>query len=556
MKHLNLLLAAAFLSVSTILPAQGYLKGKILYFDNGISVTERGGSSFDFSLLGGLDTKSSVSLLSVERALEKAAEDPEIAMVFIRPDKMSASLSTCEEIRESLARFRQKGKPVVCYGVSFSNASYYLGSVADRVFMHPGSSGTLNGLSSNLLYYKDLLDTLGVEVQLIRHGSYKSAGEPYIRSEISPENREQYEVLLSSIWNPVVGSIAASRGLEEEKVRQIVDGLELNDSQDWLDHGLVDGLKYRDEMQAYLSHLFGESELSVVKKVSMSDYVKKLKDNGSDKVAVIYAEGEIVRSGSGIAGEKFSSEIARVRADSSVKAVVLRVNSPGGEVVAADMIRREIELLRKHKPVIASYGDYAASGGYLISAGTDRIFVDNSTLTGSIGVFGQSIVYGGALKKLLHINSYSVGTNAHSDLGSGFRPMDEKEVEWYQKSIDNIYDTFVGVVGEGRGMSRESVDSIAQGRVWAGKDALGIGLADETGILMDAVRYAASKAGITKYRIVAYPAKKSFLEDLRSRKASDKSDPIVRVREVLPPGFTMVARLPYIRIEGTGTRKQ
>ena len=280
MKHLNLLLAAAFLSVSTILPAQGYLKGKILYFDNGISVTERGGSSFDFSLLGGLDTKSSVSLLSVERALEKAAEDPEIAMVFFRPDKMSASLSTCEEIRESLARFRQKGKPVVCYGVSFSNASYYLGSVADRVFMHPGSSGTLNGLSSNLLYYKDLLDTLGVEVQLIRHGSYKSAGEPYIRSEISPENREQYEVLLSSIWNPVVGSIAASRGLEEEKVRQIVDGLELNDSQDWLDHGLVDGLKYRDEMQAYLSHLFGESELSVVKKVSMSDYVKKLKDNG------------------------------------------------------------------------------------------------------------------------------------------------------------------------------------------------------------------------------------------------------------------------------------
>lgn len=549
MKHLKLLLVAALLAFGACLHAQDYLKGKILYFDNGISVAERGGSSFNFSLLGGLDTKSSVSLLSIERALEKAADDDEIAMVFFRPDQMSASMSACEEIREALSRFKKSGKPVVCYGTSFSNASYYLGSVADRVFMHPGSSGTLNGLSSNLLYYKDLLDTLGVEVQLIRHGSYKSAGEPYIRSEISPENREQYQVLLSSIWNPMVEAMAESRGIEPEKIQSWVDGLELADSDDWLEYGLVDGLKYRDEMQYYLAHLFGESELSCVKKVSVSEYAKKVKNNGSDKVAVIYAEGEIVRSGSGIAGEKFSREIAKVRADSSVKAVVLRVNSPGGEVVAADMIRREIELLRKDKPVVASYGAYAASGGYLISAGTDRIFVDNSTLTGSIGVFGQSIVYGGALKKMLHINAYSVGTNAHSDLGSGYRPMDETELAWYQNTIDNIYDTFVGVVSKGRGMTTEEVDSIAQGRVWAGKDALEIGLADEKGILMDAVRYAASQAGLKKYKIVAYPDKKGFLEELRSRK-TDKSAPVIKVREVLPPGFTTVARIPYISLEG------
>ena len=540
------LLVSLLLSVP--MGAQGFLKGKILYFDAGKGVAERGGTSYTLSLPGGLSSGSTLSLLSVERALEKAAEDDEIAMVFLRPDQLSAELAVREELRTSLERFAAKGKPIVCYGISFSTASYYLGSVGDRVFMHPGSEGNLTGPSTTQLYYKDLLDSLGVRVQLVRHGSYKSAGEPFVRSEMSPENRQQYEALLGSIWAPMVEEMSASRGIEADSLRNWVTTLQLATSRDWLDKGLVDGLKYRDEMEDYLCHLFGKSDPADLKKVSMSDYVKSLKKKGSGKVAVLYAEGDIVRSGSGIAGEKFARQIAKVRADSSVKAVVLRVNSPGGEVVAADMIRREIQLLRKDKPVVASYGAYAASGGYLISVGTDRIFVDNATLTGSIGVFGQVISFGDALKKKLHINPFTVGTHEHSDMASGIRPLDEKELAWYQGTIDGIYDDFVQVVCGGRGMEKASVESLAQGRVWAGGDALKIGLADERGTLLDAVRYAADRAGLKKYRIVAYPEKKNLLDELLSSE-KETDHPLVRIREILPAGFSTIARMPYLELD-------
>ena len=534
--------------LSAPLGAQGFLKGKILYFDAGNNLSEQRGSSFRFSLLGGLSVSNSISILSVERALEKAAEDDDIAMVFFRPDMISAGMAGREELRQSLARFAAKGKPVVCYGISFDTSSYYLGSVGDRVFMHPGSSGTLVGPSSTQLYYKDLLDSLGVRIQLIRHGSYKSAGEPYVRSEMSEENRQQYQALLGSIWEPMVEEMASSRGIAADSLRAWVTSLQLSTSRDWLEKGLVDGLKYRDEMEEYLCHLFGKADPDDLKKVSMSEYIGSLKDNGSKKVAVLYAEGEIVRSGSGIAGEKFAREIAKVRADSSVKAVVFRVNSPGGEVVAADMIRREIEALRKDKPVIASYGDYAASGGYWISAGTDRIFVDNATLTGSIGVFGQVVSYGEALSKKLHIHPFTVGTHEHSDMGSGMRPLDEQELTRYQADIDGIYDEFVRVVSDGRGMDRDAVDAVAQGRVWSGGDALQIGLADEKGILLDAVKYAAGRAGLDKYGIVTYPEKNDLLGEILSL-AQETDQPLIRVREILPSGFSVIARMPYVELD-------
>ena len=533
------------------LGAQGFLKGKILYFDAGDNLSERSGSSFKFSLLGGLSVSSSLSLFSVERALEKAADDNDIAMVFFRPDMVSAGMAAREELRQSLARFAAKGKPVICYGVSFDTGSYYLGSAGDRVFMHPGSSGTLMGPSSTQLYYKDLLDSLGVRIQLIRHGSYKSAGEPYVRSEMSEENRQQYQALLGSVWEPMVEEMASSRGIPADSLRAWITSLQLSTSRDWLEKGLVDGLKFRDEMEDYLCHLFGKADVDDLKKVSMSEYVESLRDNGSKKVAVLYAEGEIVRSGSGIAGEKFARQVAKVRADSSVKAVVFRVNSPGGEVVAAEMIRREIEALRKDKPVIASYGDYAASGGYLISAGTDRIFVDNATLTGSIGVFGQVVSYGEALDKKLHIHPFTVGTHEHSDMGSGMRPLDEKELARYQADIDGIYDDFVRVVSDGRGMDRDAVEAVAQGRVWSGVDALKNGLADEKGILLDAVKYAAKRAGLDKYGIAVYPEKNDLLGDLLSL-AKETGQPMIRVQEILPAGFTTVARMPYVELDKQG----
>ena len=530
------------------LGAQGFLKGKILYFDAGNNLSEQTGSSFRFSLLGGLSISNSLSILSVERALEKAAEDDDIAMVFFRPDKISAGMAAREELRQSLARFAAKGKPVVCYGISFDTGSYYLGSVGDRVFMHPGSSGTLVGPSSTQLYYKDLLDSLGVRIQLIRHGSFKSAGEPYVRSEMSEENRLQYQALLGSVWEPMVEEMASSRGIAADSLRAWVTGLKLSTSRDWLEKGLVDGLKYRDEMEDYLCHLFGKADLDDLKKVSMSEYVESLKQSGSKKVAVLYAEGEIVRSGSGIAGEKFAREIAKVRADSSIKAVVFRVNSPGGEVVAADMIRREIEALRKDKPVIASYGDYAASGGYLISAGTERIFSDNATLTGSIGVFGQVVSYGEALSRKLYVHPYTVGTHEHSDMGSGMRPLDELELARYQQDIDGIYDDFVQVVATGRGMDRDAVEAVAQGRVWSGGDALKNGLVDEKGTLLDAVKYAAWRAGLDKYGIVTYPERNDLLGEILSL-AKEVDQPLIRVRDILPAGFSVIARMPYVELD-------
>lgn len=528
--------------------AEGFLNGKLLKIDMSDAVSERGGQSFSLSL-SGLNSSSSVSLLGIERALAKAAEDDKIAAVYINYDHFSAGISSIEEIRGYLTRLSAAGKPVIAYGASLDNASYYLASAADRVFLHPQGGGTLTGLASTQPFVKDLLDTLGIDVQLIRHGKFKSAGEMYIRNDISPENREQYEVLLGSVWSTVLGQIAQSRRISADTLSALVDNLSLSTAGTWLDKGLVDGLKYMDEMEKYLCHIFGVPKASQVKTISISDYIGDLKKGpAKKKLAVIYANGEIVRSGGDIEGEKLARQIAKVRADSSVKAVVFRVNSPGGEVVAADMIRREIELLGKTKPVVASYGAYAASGGYLISAGCSRIFTDATTLTGSIGVFGMVPSFGRAIRKNLKVNMVSVGTNAHSAMGNGMQALSDEEVAWYQEEIEGIYDTFVGVVSEGRSMTKEAVDSIAQGRVWAGKDALEIGLADEKSSLLEAIEYAAGVAGMNKYRIVCYPEKKSFLDEIMGRE--DKKDaPLVIAESLFKPGFSVMARMPYISID-------
>ncbi len=526
-----------------------FLKGKILKIDMEDMIAEREGTSFGLSL-SGVSYGSSVSLLSIERALDKVIDDDKIAMVFINADHFHAGMADSEEIRHRLKAISASGKPVIAYGASFSNGSYYLASAADRVFMHPQGSGNLTGLSSTQPFVKDLLDTLGVEIQLIRHGKFKSAGEMYIRNDISPENREQYETLMGSVWATVSEEIAASRGKSVEEIDAMVNGLKLSTAQTWLDNGLVDGLKYRDEMESYLLHLFGTNDASKVKSVDLKDYIGKLKKGPSGKkIAVIYADGEIEREGREIVGEKLAREIAKVRADSSVKAVVFRVNSPGGEVVAADMIRREIELLGKTKPVVASYGSYAASGGYLISAGCSRIFTDNNTLTGSIGVFGMVPSIGKAIKKNLHVNMVSIGTHEHSSMSNGMEPLSEEETEWYQQEIEGIYDTFVGVVSEGRSMTKEAVDSIAQGRVWAGRDALEIGLCDEKGSLLDAIKYTARLAGLDKYRIVCYPETKSLWQEFMSSGKKDKDAPLVNMDDYLTPGFKAVARMPYISID-------
>ena len=540
-----LFLFATLVLFNTAVSAQAPLKGKILKLDFRTAIGERTGSSPSISL-SGISNKSSLSILAFEKALEKAAKDESIGMIFMTPDQFSGSTAAAEEIRKSLEKFRASGKPIVSYSTYLGQGNYYLASVADKVFMNPAGEGSFMGLSSQMMFYKDLLDTLGLNMQLIRHGKYKSAGEPYIRNDISPENREQYTVMLRSIWTSLLEDIAASRKTTVEALDALADNLTLRSAQSWKDNGLVDELAYRDEMEKYLCMAFGKKNIKDVKFVTISDYAQKAdKAPGAKKVAVVYANGEI-GEGSDVSGTKLSRTLAQVRQDESIAAVVFRVNSPGGEVVASELIKREILLLKKAKPLVASYGGYAASGGYLISSHCNRIFANRTTLTGSIGVFGMIPSYGAALRKHLHINPVTVGTNAHSDGMSGVRDLDEKELEWNQASIESVYESFVSSVAESRGKTVEAVDSIAQGRVWAGRDAIGIGLVDEIGTLTDAIEYVAKEAGLgSKYGLVTYPAYESFnIKDLLSSKP--EKEPLISIEtpEELRPMLRILQKKP------------
>jgi protease-4 len=352
-------------------------------------------------------------------------------------------------------------------------------------------------------------------VQLIRHGKYKSAGEMYIRNSASPENMEQNREMIESVWNSWAAEIAESREISIEDLNAMLDNLELNFPSDFLEKGLVDELFTREELQQQICDLYTASRFEDVKAIQLQDYAK-LKDvvnyKAKKKVAVIYAEGNIVDGDAKqeVAGDRFARIIADVRKDSTVKAVVLRVNSPGGSVLASEKIKAEIDLIRANGiPVIASYGDYAASGGYWISANCDKIYSNATTLTGSIGVFSMIPDISGTLKEKVHVNITPVNSNKHADMYNMMRPLDKAELDYMQASVENIYDKFTGLVAEGRDMSVAAVDEIAQGRVWAGAEALGIGLVDEIGTIEDAIRYAVSCVdganGMNDVQIAAYP---------------------------------------------------
>jgi protease-4 len=363
-----------------------------------------------------------------------------------------------------------------------------------------------------------------VNVQLIRHGKYKSAGEMYIRNSASPENLEQNTEMIESVWDSWASKIAESRGISVEALNAMLNDLELNFPCDFLEKGLVDELLTRDELQQQLCDLYSVEKFKDVKAIQFADYVKAKADMAKKtvkRIAVIYAEGNIVDGNAKqqVAGDRFAGLIEDVRKDPSVKAVVLRVNSPGGSVIASEKIKNELDLIRQNGiPVIASYGDYAASGGYWISANCDKIYSNATTLTGSIGVFSMIPDFGGTVRNKLHVNITPVNSNVHSDMYNGMRALDAKEVAYMQASVENIYDKFTKIVSEGRGMPVTEVDAIAQGRVWSGADALKIGLVDEIGTIEDAINYAAlSIDGITSVsdvQIVEYPKPQTTIEIL------------------------------------------
>lgn len=464
----------------------------------------------------GTQAPAPLGIWSAISAINAAAADPAVKFIYLLPDGLQGGLAQIEELRTALAKFRESGKAVIAYTENPSNGGYYLASVADKIYMtsHEGGMSMLTGISGRLIFLKDILDKLGVNVQLIRHGKYKSAGEMYVRSSASPENMAQNEAMINSIWKTYSGKMAEARGMEAAKFNALIDNLTLNAPSDFLENGLVDALMTREELQQKIADLFLADNYKNVGFISLPDYAslkKTLNIKATNKVAVIYAEGSIVDGSQmeEVAGDRFAKIIADVRNDQTVKAVVLRVDSPGGSVLASDKIKAELDLLKEEKTVIASYGDYAASGGYWISNNCDRIFSNATTLTGSIGVFSMIPDVSKTVKNTLHINITPVNSNEHSDMYNMMRPLSPKEVEYMQASVESIYTKFTGIVAQGRNMSVADVDAIAQGRVWTGADALGIGLVDQIGTIEDAINYAAMSIedvdSLADVNIVEYP---------------------------------------------------
>ena len=525
---------AALGSGKTVLPREGVLDLDMSQFSLGEQTLDESFSP-TVSLLGLTAGGPTVGLWDAVQAIEAAAADPGIKYVLLRADAASGGVSTMEELRAALAEFRKSGKAVVAYTENPSTGSYYLASVADKVYMtsHHGGNAQMIGLSSRMLFLKDLLDKVGVNYQLIRHGKYKSAGEMYIKNAPSDENREQYQVMVNSLWKTLSAATAESRGLTEEKLNELVDNLRLNFPEDFLENGLVDELLDHEGLVNKLCALAQVEKQEDLHLIPFTDYVsaKVLSFRGKDNVAILFADGEIIDGNDKmeIASDRFVAEIDKIRKDKTVKAVVLRVNSPGGSVVASEKIRTALKLLMAEKPLVASYGNYAASGGYWISAGTQKIFSDATCLTGSIGVFSLIPEFSKTAGKL-GVNIVTVGSNKHSGMYSLMRPFDKEEEASMQAYVEDIYGRFVNIVAEGRSLEAARVDDLGQGRVWVGTDALERGLVDEIGGLREAVDYAASLAGFVNksdYRVVGFPAPLSWSDQLLEMISGRKDEPSI-----------------------------
>lgn len=503
-------------------------------------------SPFSSVGFGGVQLNNSMSIMQVLNAIENASYDNNIKGIYINVTGGSVSLANVEEIRAALERFREEsGKFVFAYSEVYSQVGYYLASVADKVYVHPEGGIAWQGLASEVLFYKGTLEKLGVEVEIFRHGTFKSAVEPFMLDRMSAENKYQLNTVLGSIWDMMLGDISQSRNIPVESLSHYASSLSLENANDALEYGFVDAVMYEDKVDEMLwvyanscvmeeipqekitltkdtltiqtDSTDVEIPLSTAKPmkfappsvIELRDYIASSNLHAGsmrgDRIAVVYVDGGIIDGVShnqNVGGATIARKLEDTRRDDRVKGVVLRVNSPGGSALASDVIWREMELLRREKPVVVSMGGYAASGGYYVSCPADIILSDRSTLTGSIGVFGLLPNAGKALKNILGITSDVAKTNQHADMGSIFRPMDNTEREFIQRSVEAVYQTFIGHVAAGRNLTVERVDEIGGGRVWSGANALEIGLVDGIGGLIDAIEICADRAGIAdSYRV-------------------------------------------------------
>ena len=480
------------------------------------SVVERSSENpFDGLSLSG-DVASTIELKQVLDNIEKAKNDNKIKAIYINTSFVNAGLSQIEEIRNKLVEFKSCGKPIIAYSEVYSQSGYYFSSVADKIYLNPEGIVELNGLSAGIMFYKGLLEKLDIEVQIIRHGKFKSAVEPFMLDKMSDANREQMQLLLNSFADNLFDSIASQRGMTLSDIHNHANNLSLENAKSCLDLHYVDALLYQDQVDDSLLVISKSEKLNFISLNKYSNVKVEKKEISRNKIAIIYATGEI-NSGKGdvksIGSETTAKAIKTAREDKNVKAIVLRVNSPGGSALASDVIWRETVLAKEEKPLIVSMGDYAASGGYYIACAADSIVANPTTLTGSIGVFGMIPNLQKLYKNKLGISIDTVNTNKHADMGMN-RALTKFEENKIQKSVVDIYTTFITHVGEGRNMSTTAVDEIGQGRVWTGYDAKDIGLIDTYGGLEKAIEIAVHLAEIEDYRIISLPKKKDPFAEL------------------------------------------
>lgn len=465
--------------------------------------------------------KSALGLLDVLKTIELAKNDKNIAGIYFPMGINTNGFATLEAIRNQLIDFKKSGKFVYAYGVVTSQKSYYLASVADKVFLDKNGYLELRGMGTQITYFKNAFDKAGIEVQEFHVGSFKSAIEPFIRTNMSEPNREQLTMILGDLQNHFVKGITEQRKISAENFQNILDSLKATNAEECKALGLIDEALYYDQLLNHLKDKTGVKTAKDVELVELNKYAGKLdkedKSESANKIAVVVLEGNIV-DGEGqedeIGGDRVAKLLRKLREDEKVKSIVMRVNSPGGSAVASDLIWREVTLAKEHKPVVVSFGNVAASGGYYISCAADRIFVQPNTITGSIGVFGLIPNFKKLMNEKIGVTTDEVALSKHANFGGGLKPLDAFESTVIQKEVEHVYTTFRQRVADGRKTDTAAIEKIAQGRVWTGTQAIERNLADEIGNLDNAIAFAAKKASLKDYKVKVYPEEKSFAEKI------------------------------------------
>ncbi len=497
----------------------------VLHLTLTTEIVDRGGGSpfesFDFM---SFSPSRAIGLNDILNALEKAADDDKIEGVFLDLSIVAGGWSTIDEIRLAINAFREEtGKFVVSYGEMYMQNAYYLGSVADELYLHPEGAIDFRGINAELMFLKNMLDRLGIDPQVIRYGEYKSAGEPLFREDMSEENREQVSSYINAIWNNVMGDIATSRGLTVNHLNEVADNAKTRNAELSLENNMVDGLLYRDELYDVLRGHLGLEEDDDIEFITLGRYLDApdpadfIRSDADEKIAVVYASGNIISGEGGdrtIGSHRIARALREARKDEDVKAIVFRINSPGGSALASDVILREVALAAQVKPVVASMGDVAASGGYYIACAADYIMASPNTITGSIGVFGMIPNMQEFFNEKLGITFDNVKTNQFADLGSVSRPLTARERELIKEGIADVYETFIGHVAEGRNIPESAADELGRGRVWSGAEAKQNGLVDSYGGMRLALEKAAELAELVDFQTVEYPVRKDFFTQI------------------------------------------